>query len=577
MEQKNFKREKAKNNAGITLIALVVTIIVLIILAGISISMLTGQNGILNRAAEAREKTKKAQREEQAQLADLESLIENGGESVFDTESGANKPALTQGMIPVKWNGTKWVICSKTDPEWYNYKEDKKQWANVMLSDGKYYSADANLTEAEKTGKTLATENTQVAEADLGSMFVWIPRFAYKITAQYHDYTTESTPGGMDVKFLIGRTDKTIDNAEIVDYNATTTNNYTQFPNGYVVHPAFKDGKDNGYSNGEWKKEVLGIWVAKFQAGIKTTDNDTSKTISTVSNYYYPVFKGRKFGYNYVSESQCYNISLALDDAENPYGLTSSANSHLMKSSEWGAAAYLSMSQYGYSGGVIKPSTEKARNNLDINGTATHPNNSGWGIYGITGYSAPGAKTGRNAQTFASVETTLIDTIGNSTAWTVVENGTDTGAGTISSTTGNIYGIYDMSSGLGDYTAAYVNNLSYTGNGSAFATGTSTYLATAYPNKATTSNDFTTAYHAGHFKSVYGDAFWETSNAQVGRTSNNAWFGDYLEENTTDGNEVFFPRGGNVWFAAFTGLCGSFDFGGHANDLYGFHSVLVVE
>ena len=37
MEQKNFKREKAKNNAGITLIALVVTIIVLIILAGISI------------------------------------------------------------------------------------------------------------------------------------------------------------------------------------------------------------------------------------------------------------------------------------------------------------------------------------------------------------------------------------------------------------------------------------------------------------------------------------------------------------------------------------------------------------
>ena len=44
-----------KNNRGITLIALVVTIIVLLILAGISISMLTGQNGILNRATEAKE------------------------------------------------------------------------------------------------------------------------------------------------------------------------------------------------------------------------------------------------------------------------------------------------------------------------------------------------------------------------------------------------------------------------------------------------------------------------------------------------------------------------------------------
>lgn len=58
--------EKSKKNGGITLIALVVTIIVLIILAGVSISMLTGQNGILTRAAEAKEKTEKAQRDEQA-------------------------------------------------------------------------------------------------------------------------------------------------------------------------------------------------------------------------------------------------------------------------------------------------------------------------------------------------------------------------------------------------------------------------------------------------------------------------------------------------------------------------------
>ena len=42
-----------KYNKGITLIALVVTIIVLLILAGVSIAMLTGQNGILNRASQA--------------------------------------------------------------------------------------------------------------------------------------------------------------------------------------------------------------------------------------------------------------------------------------------------------------------------------------------------------------------------------------------------------------------------------------------------------------------------------------------------------------------------------------------
>ncbi len=52
------KNMKFKNKNGITLIALVVTIIVLLILAGVSISMLTGQNGILNRAAEAKEKNR---------------------------------------------------------------------------------------------------------------------------------------------------------------------------------------------------------------------------------------------------------------------------------------------------------------------------------------------------------------------------------------------------------------------------------------------------------------------------------------------------------------------------------------
>ena len=52
---------------GITLIALVVTIIILLILAGISISMLTGQNGILNRAVEAKEKTQVANEKEQYQ------------------------------------------------------------------------------------------------------------------------------------------------------------------------------------------------------------------------------------------------------------------------------------------------------------------------------------------------------------------------------------------------------------------------------------------------------------------------------------------------------------------------------
>ena len=68
-------RKTLRRNKGITLIALVVTIIVLLILAGISIAMLTGQNGILNRAAEAKEKTRIAQEDESQKLKGYEDIM----------------------------------------------------------------------------------------------------------------------------------------------------------------------------------------------------------------------------------------------------------------------------------------------------------------------------------------------------------------------------------------------------------------------------------------------------------------------------------------------------------------------
>ena len=576
--------ETRKKNKGITLIALVVTIVVLLILAGVTIATLTGDNGILTKAQEAKEKTEEAAKREEAELADLNSYIDNNGAPIYDTETGANNPVLSSGMIPVKYDTEKenWVICSSTDKDWYSYSTDKKQWANVMLSDGKYYASGADV---DTTNKTLATAGTEVAEEDLGSMFVWIPRYAYKITSGYHS----NTNGGMDVKFLIGRTDKTIDNSTVVEYNAETTNNYTQFPDGYVVHPAFENGESTGYQNGEWKSEILGIWVAKFQAGIKTTENDTSQKVTTVSNYYYPIFKGRKFAYNYVTASQCYDLSLSLDDSGNPYGLTSSANSHLMKSSEWGAVAYLSISQYGYSDG--SSSNEKAKNNLSIVNSSnvsaspvSNPNNSSWKITSITGYSAPAGKTAQNVMTYSNASD-LTDSItgsnGTSYAWNNVSVGSDTGEGTKSSTTGNIYGIYDMGGCLADYTASYINavgNGNLTTYGKSFANGTSTYLATAYPYQTDSSityptdyKDFNSAYPG--FGKIFGDALWETSS---GTGSGKAWFGQTLEEDGT-ASEVFFPRGGGWTSTDYVGFCGLGDNAGFATYTYGFHSVLVAE
>ena len=58
-----------KNQKGITLIALVITIIVLLILAGVSIAMLTGDNGILSNARDAQTETVESSNEEMVKLA----------------------------------------------------------------------------------------------------------------------------------------------------------------------------------------------------------------------------------------------------------------------------------------------------------------------------------------------------------------------------------------------------------------------------------------------------------------------------------------------------------------------------
>ena len=76
---------KQKNN-GITLIALVITIIVLLILAGVTIATLTGENGILTKASEAKEQTEIAEEKEAIGIAYNGVLADNDGNGVNATD-----------------------------------------------------------------------------------------------------------------------------------------------------------------------------------------------------------------------------------------------------------------------------------------------------------------------------------------------------------------------------------------------------------------------------------------------------------------------------------------------------------
>ena len=92
-----------KNNKGITLVVLVVTIVVLLILAGVSINLVLGNNGIIAKAQEA--KTKQAEASEN-DLKGMNSLIEqmestlNGGSSDNKEDDELGKLVNDMGTLP---------------------------------------------------------------------------------------------------------------------------------------------------------------------------------------------------------------------------------------------------------------------------------------------------------------------------------------------------------------------------------------------------------------------------------------------------------------------------------------------
>ena len=81
MKEQKDQKQNIKNK-GITLIALVVTIVVLLILAAVSISMLTGENGIITQAQDAKDKTGQASAEERVNVEVAGSFDSNGNVSI---------------------------------------------------------------------------------------------------------------------------------------------------------------------------------------------------------------------------------------------------------------------------------------------------------------------------------------------------------------------------------------------------------------------------------------------------------------------------------------------------------------
>ena len=122
---KNLKEELKFGKRGITLIALVVTIIVLLILAGVAIATLTGNNGILTRAQEAKNKTEEAALEEKIKLLAAETMINQyTGESEEKTAQELQYELNNQGenVLVVQWD--KYIIFDLNENKEYRGMSD---------------------------------------------------------------------------------------------------------------------------------------------------------------------------------------------------------------------------------------------------------------------------------------------------------------------------------------------------------------------------------------------------------------------------------------------------------------------
>ena len=517
-------KERLKTHKGITLIALVITIIVLLILAGVAIATLTGDNGIIAKAQQAKMQNDKAAAKEKVDLAIAASFDETGKIDLGQLKNNLNNidginpkvGDLTDESFPLEvtvdeikviikkdGNGnystsfgddenlaqapTSWVKTTKTDSNWYSYNGDT---VNAPKLVGKMTPIKYNLDLPSGANKTNKWANAITAD---GSMWVWIPRYAYKIT-YYTDsnYTTTSTTktqyGKIDVAFV------KYENGQNTFLNSTDSGTITTDPTSqgagttnWLVHPAFV----NNVNNGGWDSELSGIWVGKFETtGAKTTDSEGNVTKVTIS-----VLPG-KSALTQMKIKDEYKYAKLATFGENISAQT--LGSHMAKNSEWGVIVYLAYSKYGTNGKDVK-------------------NN---------GFDSTGGTTTQKSIYHSQYE---------------------------QSTTNNPYGVYDLRGCSSEDVSSYVNyekshsDLSDNGGtelGDLYESGeeraTSTKYKTVYTASGTSESD---SYNLALSKK--GDAIFETSTTTSAFTSWNNGTGNIVPSYFPYDYNIFFIRGGD--------------------------------
>ena len=443
-------------------------------------------------------------------------------------------------MIPVVISDTGVVkTISKTDSNWYNYKN--KKWANVIL------------TTSSSRSKYLGTNGVTVTPSDILAYYVWIPRYKYKI------WTTGTSSKGKEQSIEVIFEGK--DDAMTLE---TTVGSYR-------THPAFWWDSDND-GVVDSNETLAGIWVGKFETSQGTTSNVGTSNPTILPDV--QSWRNQKVSEQFTTALKFSGGTLTDGTVtfagSDTYGLLNTTNSHMMKNSEWGAVAYLSHSIYG------------ANREIYINNSSNYyTGRSGGNVGGSTAvntvYTDQTSTSQYNTYGYYTWDGYLLNYNSNT-------KGTTHDITKIASTTGNITGIYDMSGGTWEYVMGVLadsngnprsgNNASYnSGFNGLLKDGTSYTSGITFPIKqyydlytstSSSSNDMSLSLTACNGGICYGHALFET----------NKWYSD--DANFVSSGSPWFHRGGGYGGGASAVAFYSGISNGNAYSYYSWRSVLFV-
>ena len=332
---------------------------------------------------------------------------------VYHDTSGANAPVLSDNMIPVVYDETRKEWVKQDLDKSYDYSQ--QVWANAVTVVEEYENKTRNYYKLAKPGTVIPMEA-------INTIWVWIPRYSYTIKSEDggenyfgkassdNENPTQELPGEIDVKFI------PVSENDIEGLAQYTGNDAS----GWFTPPGFTFGD----------KDLSGVWVGKFETGsIDGTNPGDVETDNLVA------IKPNITSWRDIRVSTLELVSMGLTKDGNIYGFDNTYDSHAMKNTEWALIAYLTQSKYGKYGNSLYIGKNKE----------TYVNNDSNYITGCS--------SGNEAAASSDTCTFQYNDLTNTAAGQGY-------AGAGASSTGNVYGLYDVNGGAWEYAMGVLSKIS---------------------------------------------------------------------------------------------------------------------